>query len=171
MFQVQYDQVAGLSHASSFTCFQPLLTLVSLFFPSQTQSKRFCFSGRGCFLCFVFCSFATVGKFQPRSLAHGCSDLNSSPVSQLAPPTRPATMGKRAQLLGAAFTPVFFFFFMLKKKVPFVSRLWHQASALWTPRLPLLALVVALVCWWGGVGVGAHISSGSVAEQRLLFSD
>lgn len=104
-----------------------------------------------------------VSNFHPCSPAHGCLDPSSSLVSQLAPPTRPVAMGKRAQLLRAIFT---LGLFSMLKKSPLC--LLPLASALWTPRLPLLASVVALVCWGDG---GSRISSGSVAEQRWRFGD
>lgn len=150
-----YDQVAELAtqEGSSTPLLSSALYLCSVLF-------HFFFLPRQSFFFFLL----AVSKFHPCLPAHGCLDLNSSPVSQLAPPTRPAAMGKRAQLLRAVFTLELF---SMLKKSPLC--LLPLASTLRTPRLSLLALVVALVRW-RGVG-GPRISSGSVAEQQLQFGD
>lgn len=85
--------------------------------------------------------------------------------SQLAPSTRPAAMGKRAQLLRAAFT--LGLFSMLKKSPLCLLPLALRSSSV-DSSPPTTGS-------GGGTGVlgdgPAHISSGSVAEQQLQLSD
>lgn len=118
------------------------------------------------------CSVLTPPPFifsqdNPCSPAHGCLALSISPGSQLAPPTRPAAMGKRAQLLRAVFTPGLFS--TLKKESPLSLAPGISSADSSPPATGFDGGIGALVGGWGGWGT--RISSGSVAEQQLQSGD